>query len=94
MLTQYYTFREACAALKISTNTLRARIAAGEITARKVGGQWRFTEKDLARPAERHDGIDASPTLIPLASARRQKPAPPRKGEKSFRERMKEIGYI
>lgn len=92
MLTQFYTFAEVCKALKISPNTLRSRLASGEITGRKVGAQWRFTEEDLNRQAQRNDGIDATSTITPIILHRR--PTPHRTEKGTFRERLKADGYI
>lgn len=94
MLPQFYSFRDVCSALKISPNTLRARIVKGEITGRKVGGQWRFTETDLADIASRCDGPDVSPSIIPIVSARSKTDRKPQPSRSSFRERMKAKGYI
>ena len=94
MLIQYYTFREACAALKVSPNTLRAMLRRGEITGRKIGGQWRFTEDELAKPAQRQDNISVTPTVIPIVSTRHTKAHTQRPNGLSVRERLKADGYI
>ncbi|WP_415532108.1 helix-turn-helix domain-containing protein [Ethanoligenens sp.] len=93
MLPRFYTFREACEALKISTNTLRERLARGEITGRKVGGQWRFTEADLNRIAERQDSLSCDSTVIPIIRKREAK-RPAKASSMSFREKMRGKGYI
>lgn len=47
MLSPVYTFDEACAYLQISRSTLNRLLVSGEITAAKVGKQWRFEQSDL-----------------------------------------------
>ena len=94
MLTQYYTLREACTALKVSPNTLRSRMVSGEISGRKVGGQWRFTEADLEKPAQRQDTICAAPAAISIVPLHRAKTTRYRPDSKTFKERLRADGYI
>lgn len=93
MLTQFYTFKEMCAALKVSPNTLRERLTRGEISGRKVGGQWRFTEADLNRIAEQQDLPDCNGTLIPIIRHREAKKPAKKPSAISFREKMRVKGY-
>ena len=44
---QLLTLREAAAALRLSTRTVREYVRRGEIEGRVIGGRWRFRRADL-----------------------------------------------
>jgi excisionase family DNA binding protein len=71
MRLRLYTKREAAAQLRISARTLDRLIAAGKLSASKIGGQIRISESEIARlttagaPATPAIGFDGS-TPVPL----------------------------
>ena len=70
-MTQLYTLQETAEMLRISHRTMQRLIAGGEIGGCRVGGQWRFTErqiKDYLRSAEqeRTSASDGRYTLQPV----------------------------
>jgi DNA binding domain, excisionase family len=83
----FYTRKEVCGILKISINTLMAAIDRGEIEAKKIGRQWRISEKALNKLSEKSD----VPTGIAHQSrARKSK----KSGIITLREYAKSIGRI
>lgn len=47
-----YSIKGAARALAVSEHTVRRRIAAGDLPARRVGGQWRIPRVALVRYLE------------------------------------------
>lgn len=48
-LEKLYTVNDIAQMTQLSTRTIRRYLQSGELQGKKVGHQWRFTEKDLAR---------------------------------------------
>lgn len=54
-----YTFAEACKYLRISRCTLYRQLHKKSIVGSKVGGQWRFTQKNLDAVLSRESEVSS-----------------------------------
>lgn len=81
------TFKEACAALKVSDKTLRAAMKRGDITGAKIGASWRFRSDDInayiegamCSIVEEKSGITTSQPMASAAEAQPSRPAKARR---------------
>lgn len=76
---------EAAAFLGTSRSTLYKWLQAGKITAKKLGGQWRFSEEDLKALRDGHSEKDLTAELAGLADFFQDRN--PRRRKKTMRPR-------
>jgi excisionase family DNA binding protein len=91
----FYSFEEACEILKTSPHTLRQAIKDGQISACKLGGRWKFTDKSFSEFATRKDKPAIYATnIIPISQNKGRSSQRKKSSFTSYRQHAKEIGII